>query len=151
MSSISTMNLKRLWKVLGLPMIAMGQFLMITLGWRRARLRARGCLATYRQKAYELSSPPPDVVTVVRAGHPLCGQQLRVDHGGGRRHDGNVQVVLPDGSPSLIPLRWTDAVDRVGTGADAAVPGRFSLEGLRRLVRLVDAMAGGDGPKSSAT
>jgi len=108
---------------------------------RRARPRGHGCPGTYRQKAYELSSSPPDAVTVVRAGHPLHGQQLRVDRGGGRRHDGNVQVVLPDGSPALMPIGWVEAGAQPTAQPSAATERRFTAAGLRRLLGLVDAMS----------
>ena len=88
-------------------------------------------------------------MTVVRAGHPLRGQQLRVDRGGGRRHDGNVQVVLPDGSPALIPIEWVDAGEQPTAQAAAATERRFSAAGLRRVLRLVDAMSRNEGEGSS--
>ena len=88
-------------------------------------------------------------MTVVRAGHPLLGQQLRVDRSGGRRHDGNVQVLLPDDSPALIPLAWVEAgVRPISRTAEQTVR-RFSVAGLRHLLRLVDAMSSDEGQGSS--
>jgi len=90
---------------------------------------------------------------VVRVGHPLRGQRLRVDWTAGvRRKDRRIVVTLPDGSPTLIPVEWTDA----GTIASrkkptrAATRARFTAGGLRHLLRLVDAMSAARGDESSS-
>lgn len=85
-------------------------------------------------------------MTITRAGHPLRGRRLRVDRSGGaRRNDGKVIVLLPDGSPALIPTDWTDL--HLHTHAVSLDNGSktvlLNLTGLRRLVRLVDAMSVG--------
>jgi hypothetical protein len=78
-------------------------------------------------------------VTITRVGHPLRGQRLRVVRAGGeRRKDGRILVVLPDGSPTLIQTAWTDLGAK---STSAAPPVRLSVSGLRRLIRLVDAMS----------
>lgn len=88
------------------------------------------------------------MVTVVKAGHPLCGRQLRADRSGVRRRDGKIPVVLPDGSPALLPIAWTDAGGEPATSA--GVERRFSVAGLRRLLRLVDTMSSSEGKGSSS-
>ncbi|MDI7267432.1 MAG: hypothetical protein QME96_05515, partial [Myxococcota bacterium] len=60
-----------------------------------------------------------------------------------QRKDGRIGVMLPDGTPTLIPTEWTD-VGAKATGGDATtstVTVRFTTTGLRRLLRLVDAMS----------
>jgi hypothetical protein len=84
------------------------------------------------------------VVTVVRIGHPLRGTRLRVDPAGGlSRKDRRLQVLLPDGSTSLLPVDWTDLGAPATVGG--ATPTRLNLEGLRRLLRLVDVLNSKDG------
>jgi hypothetical protein len=83
-------------------------------------------------------------VTVTRVGHPLCGQRLRVDwSGGARRKDRRIVVALPDGSPTLTPVEWTDAPTSPSRGrlGRATTRPRFTASGLRHLLRLVDAMS----------
>lgn len=75
---------------------------------------------------------------MVRAGHPLDGQRLRVDRSLGEdRKDGRIAVVLPDGSTTLLALDWTDAA-RPGRQARRASHVRLNVGGLRRLLRLVE-------------
>jgi hypothetical protein len=115
----------------------------------RARLHG---FRIYRNKTYELSSLP-DEVTVTRAGHPLKGQLLCVDRSArGRRNDGNLFIILPDGSSTLIPADWTD-LHLHARAASLDTPSKsifLDLTGLRRLVRLVDDMSVG-GPQESAS
>jgi Family of unknown function (DUF5372) len=102
--------------------------------------RGRACLGVHRQRAYKLSSLP-DEVTITRVGHPLRGQRLRVDRGAGeRRKDRCLVVVLPDGSPTLLPVAWTDVEDGASSATVAPPSTRLSVSGLRQLIRLVDAM-----------
>jgi hypothetical protein len=95
----------------------------------------RACPGKRQRKAYELSSPLPEAVTIIRVGHPLRGQRLLVERrSGAHRRDGNVQVALPDGSPMLLPISWTDLA---ACAEPAAVDRpRFDIEGLRRMLRL---------------
>jgi hypothetical protein len=112
----------------------------------------RECPGIHRQKAYELSSLP-DEVTVVRVGHPLCGQRLRVDWKAGvRRKDRRIVVTLPDGSPTLIPVEWTDAgtIASRSRPARTAKKARLTAGGLRHLIRLVDAMSSKDGDEGAS-
>jgi len=72
-------------------------------------------------------------------GHPLCGETLQVDPRVAPRGDGFIQVVLPDGSRALLPIEWTDAA--AGERDVNADERRFTREGLRRLLRVVDALS----------
>jgi hypothetical protein len=108
---------------------------------RRVPLPAPACPAIDRQNAYELPFLP-DEVTIVRVGHPLLGQRLRVDRAAGEhRKDRCIVVALPDGSPTLIPFDWTDAGVKATPAAIAKRSTRIDASGLRRLMRLADAMS----------
>jgi len=61
---------------------------------------------------------------------------------GERRKDRRIVIVLPDGSPTLIPLTWTDLGAKPTSATPAASSARLSVSGLRRLIRLIDAMSG---------
>jgi Family of unknown function (DUF5372) len=99
------------------------------------------CLAIHSQTAYELSSLP-DEVTITWIGHPLRGQRLRVDRAGGfdRKH-GRIIVILPDGSSTRIPVAWTDLSGDDDTSSDNKVPLKFTADGLRALMRLIELMS----------
>ena len=77
-------------------------------------------------------------VTVIKSGHPLQGQQLPIDASVARRGDGFIQVILPDGSRTVLPVAWTDrrATESVTHQAGAA----FTVEGWRYLVDRIDAL-----------
>ena len=78
-------------------------------------------------------------MTITRVGHPLRGQRLRVDRAAGeRRKDRRIVVMLPDGSPTLIPVAWTDLATK---STSATPPARLSISGLRRLISLVESMS----------
>lgn len=64
-----------------------------------------------------------------------------MDRTRGERRDRQIVVVLPDGSPMLIPVAWTDLGGEAPPATPATSPTRLSVSGLRRLVRLVDAMS----------
>jgi hypothetical protein len=79
----------------------------------------------------------PSKITVIRRHYPLRGQELEV------LSAGKVCIVvhLGDGSVAKIPRRWTDAdgtTQCVELGGDS----KFSLLGLRELLKLVDALGG---------
>lgn len=76
---------------------------------------------------------------MVRKNHPLVGQQLKVNHRAGNRRDGNVCVYLPDGSPMLLPVEFTNLSSSVDDAPSSTV-GRFDLEGLRRLIHLASVL-----------
>jgi len=81
---------------------------------------------------------------VVRAAHPLRGKKLRVAVAESRR-DGFIQVVLPDGKPSMLPVAWTDLGTPDGdvTPDAAAAAPTLDLVGLRRLMHLVQILSAG--------
>jgi len=72
-----------------------------------------------------------------------------VDPTASRRHDGNVQVVLPDGSPSLMPMEWVRAGAEPSAATATNSSRRFTAAGLRRLLQLVDAMSSNAGEQHS--
>ena len=75
-------------------------------------------------------------MTVIRTRHPLQGKSLRV-LGRMRRH-GSVEllVVLPDGSKTLLPAVFTDAV----AAADVLVATVGSIEDLEQLAVVVESL-----------
>jgi YD repeat-containing protein len=77
-------------------------------------------------------------VVVTLRGHPLCGETLQVDLRVAARGDGFVQVVLPDGSRTLLRIEWTDAQGERDVNANEL---RFTRDGLRRLLRVVNALS----------
>ena len=82
----------------------------------------------------------PEEVTVTAAHHPLAGMRLAVE---GRRAVGGVAcliVRLPDGTPGTIELSATSCAPAEG----APACGLLSVEGVRRLRRLLSPGAAGD-------
>jgi hypothetical protein len=69
--------------------------------------------------------------------HPLFGRVLEAT--GFKRWDGSLLlvVVLPDGSPGTIPAEATDVL---GSTAEPAVVAVLSVEGVRQLRALVEAL-----------
>ena len=89
-----------------------------------------------------MRSSLPGEVTVTAAQHPLCGARLAVE---GRRRVRGVAcliVRLPDGTPGTIALSATSAAVTADAGAPAG--GLLSVEGVRRLRRLLLPRAAGD-------
>lgn len=80
---------------------------------------------------------------ITAAHHPLCGVRLAVQ---GRRRVGGVRcliVRLPDGTPGTIDVQATSAGT---TTTEPAAGALLSVEGVRRLRRLLGSRAsGGDG------
>lgn|SRR5512133_1372972 len=95
--------------------------------------------ASNKHRAHKLSDPPRAAI-ITMAGHPLRGRALQVDSRVASRSDGFVQVVLPDGSRTVVPLEWTDLVVGETTADVRGV--WFTRDGIRTLLRLVDAMLG---------
>jgi hypothetical protein len=88
-----------------------------------------------------LRSSLPREVTVTAAHHPLAGSRLAVEGRrviGGRAH---LIVRLPDGTPGTVELQATSLVAAEGGVLGGAL---LSLEGVRRLRRLLAASAAGD-------
>jgi hypothetical protein len=83
----------------------------------------------------------PDAVTVTAAHHPLAGMRLAVE---GRRAVGGAAcliVRLPDGTPGTIELSATSCAPADGGVRAGAL---LSVEGVRRLRRLLSPSAAGD-------
>lgn len=79
----------------------------------------------------------PDELTIVRVGHPLRGVRLRIDRKAGvSRRDRRIQVFLPDGSVTLLPVEFTD----LAAPTASTTPTLLTLDGARRLLRLMDAL-----------
>jgi hypothetical protein len=89
----------------------------------------------------------PGEVRVTSAVHPLFGRVLRAT--GFKRWEGALLlvVVLPDGSPGTVPAAATDVL---GTAPAEAMVSTLSVEGVRRLRRLLAAFGGGGGSRSRA-
>jgi hypothetical protein len=79
----------------------------------------------------------PCDVRVTSAVHPLFGRVLQAT--GFKRWDGALLlvVVLPDGSPGTIPANATDVL---GSSPTASVSATLSVEGVRQLRTLLDAL-----------
>ena len=79
----------------------------------------------------------PCDVRVTSAVHPLFGRVLQAT--GFKRWDGALLlvVVLPDGSPGTIPANATDVL---GSPPEASVAAVLSVEGVRQLRTLLDAL-----------
>jgi len=78
----------------------------------------------------------PTHIRVTRCHHPLHGQELEVlTHG--KRH---VVVRSPDGLSMKLPRSWTD-IDGVGFGGDSSGDAIFTVESLRELGVLLEALA----------
>ena len=80
-------------------------------------------------------------MTVTAGQHPLCGERLAVE---GRRRVGGVRcliVRLPDGTPGTIEVQATSAAAAPSEPAAGAL---LSIEGVRRLRRLLEPRAPAD-------
>ena len=88
------------------------------------------------QNKYFLSNLPFKI-TIIRRHHPLHGRELEV------LSAGKVCIVvhLGDGSAAKIPRRWTDA-DGTTQCVELEGDSKFSLIGLRELLKLVEALGG---------
>jgi hypothetical protein len=83
----------------------------------------------------------PEEVTVTAAHHPLAGRRLAVEGRRAIRGRAHLIVRLPDGTPGTVELSATSCAAVV---ADAPVGALLSVEGLRRLRRLLSPSAPGD-------
>jgi len=75
----------------------------------------------------------PSNVTITRPHHPLFGQRLEVVSGG----TSAIVVRVGDGTTMRIPRAWTDAG---GAAPNEPTKTVFSIEALRDLLRLIDAI-----------
>ena len=78
----------------------------------------------------------PSEVRITRRHHPLQGQTFAVVRGGPRE----LVIRAVDGVVMRLPRAWTDAdgLTSGGAGADAV----FTVEAIRALVELVEALRG---------
>jgi hypothetical protein len=83
----------------------------------------------------------PEEVTVTAAHHPLAGMRLAVEGRRAIRGRAHLIVRLPDGTPGTVELRATSAASAEGGAPAGAL---LSVEGLRRLRRLLSPGAPGD-------
>jgi len=89
----------------------------------------------------ELRSLLPEEVTVTAAHHPLAGMRLAVEGRRAVRGAACLIVRLPDGTPGTIELSATSCAS---VGGGAPVGALLSVEGVRRLRRLLSPGAAGD-------
>ena len=88
----------------------------------------------------EPAASGPELVRVIRPGHPLHGLDLPVWGRLRLRGAPMAVVVLPDGSKKRIPAAWTRAGDGTGTAGPAA--GIIAPAGdLLRLLRVVSGIS----------
>jgi hypothetical protein len=81
----------------------------------------------------------PERVTIIRPHHPLRGKSFEVVRGGNDR----IAIGLSDGSSMYVPRSWTDADGIEPKGARVREE-FFTIDSLRRLVALVEALLSRD-------
>ncbi len=81
-------------------------------------------------------TPTPPHVTITRRHHPLQGQTFAVVRGGPRE----LVIRAVDGVVMRLSRAWTDADG--GTQVDAGPDAVFTVEAIRALVELVEALRG---------
>jgi Family of unknown function (DUF5372) len=87
------------------------------------------------------SSPSPSgFVTITHPHHPLRGQRVEIVRLR-RGNDPDLIVVLPDGRHAAIALSSTDYAPPLESPPTVAAEHRLDLEGLRRVIRLLDRLA----------
>jgi hypothetical protein len=87
-----------------------------------------------------LSRPPSGFVTITHPHHPLRGQRVEIV----RFHRGNdpdLIVVLPDGRHAAIALSSTDYASALESSPAVAAEHMLDLDGLRRVIQLLDRLA----------
>jgi len=83
----------------------------------------------------------PGEVTVTAARHPLAGMRLAVEGRRAVRGVACLVVRLPDGTPGTVELSATSCAAVDGGALTCAL---LSVEGVRRLRRLLSPSAAGD-------
>ena len=73
-------------------------------------------------------------MTIIRPHHPLESRRVEVVFGGPTK----ITVRLDDGTTMRLPRAWTDADGRM---TEASTERIFSVDALRELIHLVEAMA----------
>ena len=103
--------------------------------WTNSKAAANTQKGVLSQTEY-IRKDCPTHIRVTRRHHPLHGQELEVlTHG--KRH---VVVRSPDGLSMKLPRSWTDT-DGVGFGGDSSGDAIFTVESLRELGVLLEALA----------
>jgi hypothetical protein len=94
---------------------------------------------TRRGRSPEPAAGGPELVRVIRPGHPLHGLDLPVWGRLRLRGTAVLEVVLPDGSKKRIPAAWTGAAGQEpAAGVVAPVGGVVAAAGdLLRLLRVI--------------
>src|SRR5436309_11474134 len=92
---------------------------------------------TRRGPSPEPAASGPELVRVIRPGHPLHGLDLPVWGRLRLRGAAMAVVVLPDGSKKRIPAAWTRAGDGAGTAAGVIAP----ASDLLRLLRVISGVS----------
>lgn len=96
--------------------------------------------AARRGASPEPAAAGPELVRVIRPGHPLHGLDLPVWGRLRLRGAAMAVVVLPDGSKKRIPAAWTRAGESTGTAGPAA--GIIAAPGdLLRLLRVASGIS----------
>jgi hypothetical protein len=103
--------------------------------WSSTWIAATSAVGKQQHTPYSrhLTHLTPSDVTVTRRHHPLHGQRLEAVLGGAA----TVVVRLADGTTMRLPRTWTDAD---GPPSHEPAESVFSVEALRDLLRLVDAI-----------
>jgi hypothetical protein len=79
-------------------------------------------------------------VTITHPHHPLRGQRVEIVRLR-RGHDPDLIVVLPDGRHAAIALSSTDYASPPESPPTVAAEHLLDLEGLRRVIHLLDRLA----------
>ena len=94
----------------------------------------------YPQRTTSSFQPPSGFVTITHPHHPLRGLRVEIV----RFHRGNdpdLIVVLPDGRHAAIALSSTDYSSSSGTAPLTRAEHLLDLDGLRRVIQLLDRLA----------
>ena len=85
-----------------------------------------------------------ELVTIIRKGHPFNGQTLKVLGSSNRKGQLTLLLLLPDGSSSLLPARWTNwpQESELTTPSLSAIkpPQPFTINGLLKAYKIVEAL-----------
>jgi hypothetical protein len=94
----------------------------------------------YPQRTTPSSQPPSGFVTITHPHHPLRGQRVEIVRIR-RGNDPDLIVVLPDGRHAAIALSSTDYASLLESPPTVAAEHLLDLDGLRRVIQLLDRLA----------
>jgi len=94
----------------------------------------------YPQRTTPSSLPPLGFVTITHPHHPLRGQRVEIVRIR-RANDPDLIVVLPDGRHAAIALSSTDYTSSPESPPTVAAEHLLDLDGLRRVIQLLDRLA----------